>query len=95
MTCEKQMVTLAAQVFGGFVDVKESQTSDGNWEATACKPVWDAGAAVPLSLKKKKTAAPAPSKVRGVRCLRRLRLTVGGMRSARCEVSYALSTKRV
>ena len=51
-------------VFAGFVDVKDTQTANGTWDATACKPVWDAGAAVPLSLKKKqkqtaKAAVPA------------------------------------
>ena len=54
------------------MDVKESTASDGNSETTASKPVWDAGAAIPLSLKKKKpaasAAAPAPAKVQNV-CL--------------------------
>jgi hypothetical protein len=57
---------LNEQVFAGFVDVNESKTSDGSWEATACKPVWDAGAAVPLSLKKKKATAPAPAPAKKV-----------------------------
>jgi hypothetical protein len=45
------------------VDAKAEKSSDGSWESTACKPVWDAGAAVPLSLKKKSAApVPAPAK---------------------------------
>jgi len=48
-------------VFAGFVDAVETDTDGVTFETTAAKPNWNQGAAMPLSLKKKKTAAtPTP-----------------------------------
>ena len=50
------------QVFGGCVDTSSSAGDGVMVEATGMKPVWDAGAAVPLSLKKRTfTQPPAPN----------------------------------
>lgn len=50
------------QVFGGCVDTRSSPGDGVMLEATGMKPVWDAGAAVPLSLRKRtSTQPPAPT----------------------------------
>lgn len=56
----------AAVSYSEFRLPRQTRTADGTWEATACKPVWEAGAAIPLSLKKKKTVAPAPAPAKKV-----------------------------
>ncbi|KAJ1477750.1 hypothetical protein T484DRAFT_1820096 [Baffinella frigidus] len=49
-------------VFGGCVDTRSSPGDGVMLEATGMKPVWDAGAAVPLSLRKRtSTQPPAPT----------------------------------